>query len=110
MSQVRLILVGDDEALDVLSELARHLPLFELSRVDALPARVLDGNDVVVIGAAHVRTRDALLREAMTRGPVRHVAVVAQERRGDDAGARAILVAAELVRVLLPDTSGQGGA
>jgi hypothetical protein len=101
----RLILIGDDEALDVLAELARHLPLFELVRTDELGERELGAEDVVVIGAQHPRARDALLREAMGRGPVRHVAVLGQARgAGDDSGPRAILAAAELVRALFPDT------
>ncbi len=99
---VRLLLVGDDEALDVLAELARHLPLFELQRLDEVPSRDLDELDVVVLGGTSPRARDALLRDAMSRGVPRHVAVLAQARDGADAGARAILAAAELVRVLVP--------
>jgi hypothetical protein len=101
----RLLLVGDDEALDVLAELGRHLPLRELARLDELPEGALGEADRVVLGAAHPRTRDALLREALARGAPRHVAVLAEARAPADAGARAILAAAELVRVLYPDTA-----
>ncbi len=99
---IRLILIGDDEALDVLAELGRHLPVFELVRSDDLGDRTLGADDVVVIGAQHPRARDALLREVMGRGPARHVAVV-PEARGAEPGPRAILAAAELVRALFPD-------
>jgi hypothetical protein len=100
----RLILIGEDEELDLLAELARHLPLFELVRSDDFGERQLGGDDVVVIGAQHPRVRDALLREALLRGPARHVAVLAQARTGGDSGPRAILTAAELVRALFPET------
>lgn len=99
--RVRLHLVGDDEALDVLAELGRHLPLFELLRGDALPTQDLGEDDVVVIGSRHPRTRDALLRDAMGRGAARHVAVLAAPDEGEE-GARAILMAADLVRLLVP--------
>jgi hypothetical protein len=108
MSETRLILVGDDDALDTLAELARYLPVFEVMRIGELPERALDGDDVVVIGVHEPRARDALLREAMSRGAPRHVAFVQAPRdeEGRDSGARGILVAAELVRVLFPETGG----
>jgi hypothetical protein len=104
----RLLLVGDDEALDLLAELARHLPLRELARLDDLPEGALGEDDLVVLGASHPRSRDALLRDALARGAPRHVAVLAEARAPADAGARAILAAAELVRVLYPDTVRMG--
>ena len=99
---MRLLLLGDDEALDLLAEFSRHLPLAELSRQDAMPERALDERDVVVVGGTHVRTRDALLRSVMAQGTPRHLVALVESRFAEDAGARAILVAAELVRVLLP--------
>ena len=45
MSEARLILIGDDEALDTLAELARYLPVFELLRQGELPERALDGDE-----------------------------------------------------------------
>ncbi len=99
--RVRLHLVGDDEALDILAELGRHLPLFELLRGDALPTQDLGQDDVVIIGSRHPRTRDALLRDAMGRGAARHVALLEAADAGED-GARAVLAAADLVRLLLP--------
>ena len=99
--RVRLHLVGDDEALDILAELGRHLPLFELLRTDSLPEQDLSDDDVVIIGSRRARTRDALLRDAMGRGSARHVALLDGPETGED-GARAILAAAGLVRVLFP--------
>lgn len=98
----RLHLVGDDEALDLLAELCRHLPLFELARTDALPD-TLGPDDLVVIGAVHPRVRDTLLAAAMSRATPRHISVLAVSLSNADAGARAILAAAELVRVLMPE-------
>jgi len=97
----RLHLVGDDDALDLLAELCRHLPLFQLARIDAIPD-ALGPDDLVVIGASHPRTRDALLASAMGRGPARHVSFLSVAVHESDAGARAILAAADLVRILLP--------
>ena len=102
---VRLLLVGDDEALDVLAELSRHLPLFELVRIDDLGDRELGGEDVVVVGSERRQAREALLRAAMEQGKARHVAVLATAERADDAGRRAILAAAEIIRALDPATS-----
>jgi len=104
--RVRLLLVGDDDALDVLAELSRHLPLFELVRIDDLGDRDLGADDVVVIGANSRQAREALLRDAMSRGAARHVAVLANAVHAEDAGRRAILVAAEIVRALDPGASG----
>ena len=99
--RVRLHLIGDDEALDILAELGRHLPLFELLRADALPSQDLGQDDVVIIGSRHPRTRDVLLRDAIGRGAARHVALLQPADAGED-GARAVLAAADLVRLLLP--------
>ena len=97
----RLYLVGDDEALDHLSELCRHLPLFELARVDDVPDP-LPERTIVVIGARHPRTRDALITHAMARHPL-HLLLVPTLPSGEHAGARALLTAAELVHLLLPE-------
>jgi hypothetical protein len=100
--RVRLCLVGDDPALDLLAELSRYLPVSELARVDAVPDRSFDSDDVLVLGAMHPRQGETLLREAMSRGTARHVVVLTPSRFAEDEGARAILAAAELVRALLP--------
>ena len=102
MTQVRLHLVGDDEALDLLAELSRHLPLIQLSRGDAFPRRDLDEQDVVVIGASHVRIRESLLRTAIEKGKPLHVLMLGPPDDQSATGARAILMAAELVRLLMP--------
>ncbi|MEO6950709.1 MAG: hypothetical protein ABI321_02770 [Polyangia bacterium] len=97
----RVYLVGDDEALDHLSELCRHLPVFELARVDDVPDP-LPEQTIVVIGARHPRHRDALIRAAMERGPL-HLVLVPTLASGEHAGARALVTAAELVHLLVPE-------
>ncbi len=99
---VRLHLVGDDEALDLVAELSRHLPIDELARTDVVPDRKLDERDVIVIGVRHPRTRAQVLRDALARGPARHVVMIADDPDPATAGARGIVAAAELVRLLLP--------
>ena len=88
----RLVLVGDDEALDVLAELSRHLDYFEVSRLDELPDRALELEDHVVLGLADEAHGRQMLDSAMRNGVPGFVALVPE---GDTAGARAILVAAQ---------------
>lgn len=97
----RLYLVGDDEALDHLSELCRHLPLFELARLDDVPDH-LPAETIVVIGARRPRLRDALIADAMTGG-AQHLVLVPTLGSGEHAGARALVTAAELVHLLIPE-------
>ena len=102
----RLYLVGDDEALDHLAELCRHLPLFELARVDDVPD-VLPELTIVVVGARHPRVRDALIADAMARGPLQ-LLLLPMLPGGDHAGARALVTAAALARLLVPELDRAG--
>ena len=95
----RLILVGDDEALDVLAELSRHLDYFEVARLDEPPDRVLDEHDHLVVGAIDPARARQLLEAALRRGKP-GLATMVPEIDNDSPGARAILVAAELVAVV----------
>lgn len=98
--ETHLYLVGDDEALDVLAELTRHLPLFSLARVDAI-AEPLPPGSIVVVGATHPRLRDARLAEAVQH-QAREVVLVPEAPGGAHPGARAIVAASQLVALLLP--------
>jgi hypothetical protein len=93
---MRLILIGDDEALDVLAELSQHLRYFEVARLDDLPDRPFVATDHVVVAFTD-RTRVPGMLELVLRhgeaGLVRAVPVISSETPG----ARAIVVAAELV-------------
>jgi hypothetical protein len=88
---MRLILIGDDEALEILAELSRHLDYFEVSRSDELPERTLDNDDHLIIGAGNGRL---LLESALRHGIPGYAALLPEART---AGKRAILAAAELV-------------
>jgi len=90
---MRLILVGDDEALDVLAELSRHLDYFEVARLDEPPARLLDGEDHLIVGGAHAAR---VIESALRHGTPGFVTSVPEARTPAQ---RAILVAAQLVGV-----------
>lgn len=102
-TETHLYLVGDDEALDTLAELTRHLPLFELARVDAITAPLVAGA-IVVIGATHPRLRDARVAEALQHG-ADQIVLVPEAPAGAHPGARAIVAASELVKLLVPGLS-----
>ena len=92
----RLWLIGDDEVLDVIADLSRHLDYFQVARVDELPVGPLDGNDHVVLAMNDARRGAALYARALGAGPAGHVSLV-PELPGKTSGARAIVAAAELV-------------
>ena len=92
----RLLLVGDDEALDILADLSRHLDYYEVSRLDEPPDRPLDADDHLVVGANDADRSRQLLEAALRRGTP-GIATLVPITDGDSPGARAILVAAELV-------------
>jgi len=92
----RLLLVGDDEALDVLAELSRHLDYFEVSRIDEPPERALDGQDHLIVGMLDATHGARLLESALRRGTPGFFALIPE---GRTAAQRAILVAAQLVTV-----------
>jgi hypothetical protein len=95
----RLHLAGDDEVLDLLADLSRHLDYFEVARLDRAPA-TLAADDHVVLAFADPRAAEAELARVRLE-PVGLVLLV-PEPEGASPGARAILAAAELVRALHP--------
>jgi hypothetical protein len=90
---MRLILVGDDEALDVLAELSRHLDYFEVARLDEPPDRQLDDDDHLVVGGAGAAR---MLESALRVGRPGFFVLLPDARTPAQ---RAILVAAQLVGV-----------
>ena len=93
---MRLILVGDDEALDVLAELSRHLDYFEVSRLDEPPDRTLDGDDHLIVGALDAARGARLLESALRGGSPGFFTLLPDARTPAQ---RAILVAAKLLGV-----------
>ena len=92
----KLWLVGDDEVLDAIADLSRHLDYFQVARVDELPAGPLGTDDHVVLAMNDARRAAELYARAMTAGPPGHLAMV-PELPGKTSGARAIVAAADLV-------------
>jgi hypothetical protein len=93
---MRLWLIGDDEALDVLAELSPHLDYFEVARLDEPPARVLTAEDHLVVGTVEA-ARGRVLLDALLQSGAPGFATLLPALDGATAGARAIVVAAELV-------------
>ena len=96
---MRLFLVGDDEVLDVLAELSRHLDYFEVSRLEDLPPRSLTADDHVVIAFRSEAQGLQLLAQLLAHSSPGFAGIVPDDD-GDTEGARAITVAAELVAAL----------
>jgi hypothetical protein len=95
----KLWLVGDDEVLDAIADLSRHLDYFQVARVDELPAGTLDGDDHVIIAMNDLRRGADLVARAHTSGSAGLVELV-PELPGKTVGARAIVAAAKLVEKL----------
>ena len=96
MLRKKLWLVGDDEVLDAIADLSRHLDYFQVARVDELPAGLLDRDDHVILAMTDARRGAELYARALGAGTPGHVALV-PELPGKTTGARAIVAAAELV-------------
>ena len=94
----RLWLIGDDEVLDALADLSRHLDYFQVARVDELPRGPFTDDDHLVIATVDVALGVAWSMRALADGAPGHVAVV-PELPGKSEGARAIAAAAELIRL-----------
>jgi hypothetical protein len=92
----KLWLVGDDEVLDAIADLSRHLDYFQVARVDELPAGPFTGDDHIVLAMTDARRGADLFARALRGGAAGHVALV-PELPGKTTGARAIVAAAELV-------------
>ncbi|MDB4968236.1 MAG: hypothetical protein JWN44_3925 [Myxococcales bacterium] len=96
---MRLWLVGDDEVLDAIADLSRHLDYFQVARIDELPEPPLSAHDHVVVAMEdEARGRDLAAR-VHTLGSPGHVMIV-PSLPGKSSGARAIVAAAELVALL----------
>ncbi len=64
---MRLLLVGDDDVLDALAELTRHLDYFEVARMDDPPEGALGERDHVVIAYVDgARARGVLAQRVQT--------------------------------------------
>ena len=96
MFKKKLWLVGDDEVLDAIADLSRHLDYFQVARVDELPAGPFTSDDHFVLAMNDARRAAELYARALGGGAAGHVALV-PELPGKSAGARAIVAAAELV-------------
>jgi hypothetical protein len=99
MFRKKLWLVGDDEVLDAIADLSRHLDYFQVARVDELPAGAYTTDDHIVIAMNDPRRTAELVARAHSNGAPGHVGIV-PELPGKTAGARAIVAAAELVEHL----------
>lgn len=86
---MRLWLVGEDDALDIVAELSRHLTYFQVARTDEPPAD-LGADDHVVVTPA---LADGWSAASLT-------VVLPSEADGDSPGARAIDAAGQLVAAL----------
>jgi hypothetical protein len=96
MFKKKLWLVGDDEVLDAIADLSRHLDYFQVARVDDLPAGPFTADDHIILAANDPRHGADLYARALRDGTPGHVELV-PELPGKTAGARAIVAAAELV-------------
>jgi hypothetical protein len=96
MMRKKLWLVGDDDVLDAIADLSRHLDYFQVARVDDLPAGPFTGDDHFILAMNDSRRAAELYARALRGGAAGHVAIV-PELPGKSAGARAIVAAAELV-------------
>jgi len=92
----KLWLVGDDEVLDAIADLSRHLDYFQVARVDDLPAGPFTADDHFVLAMTDGRRAADLYARTLQGGAAGHIALV-PELPGKTAGARAIVAAAELV-------------
>lgn len=99
MPDLKLWLVGDDEVLDVLAELSRHLDYFSIARADDLPAEPLGKQDHLVIAFEEIARGPKLLARALAAGAPGFASVVPDEA-GDSLGARAIVIASDLVSAI----------
>jgi hypothetical protein len=95
-ARLRLWLVGDDEVLDAIADLSRHLDYFQVARIEELPDPPLDGDDHVVIAMVDEARSHELRGRVHITGSPGHVLIV-PTLPGKTTGARAIVAAAELV-------------
>lgn len=96
MFKKKLWLVGDDEVLDAVADLSRHLDYFQVARVEELPAGPYDADDHLLVAMHDARRGAALVARAKGDGAPGYASTV-PELPGKSAGARAIVAAAALV-------------
>lgn len=96
---MRLWLIGDDEVLDLLAELSTHLDYFQVTRLDSLPEEILGKQDHLVIGFQNEPQGLSQLARALGQSAPGFSSLVPPQD-SDSLGARAILVAADLVSAL----------
>ncbi len=97
---MKLWLIGDDEVLDAVADLSRHLDYFEVARTDEPPDRALGQNDHLLIAMGDRRAAQSLLTDQGASAAF--AKIIEPLKRGSD-GARAILAAADLVSALERD-------
>lgn len=96
---MKLWLIGDDDVLDMLAELSRHLDYFQVSRLDDLPDEPFSLEDHVLVAMNDDTQAMALLARVLSRGTVGYAAAVTPHP-GESPGARAIIAAAGLAHAL----------
>jgi hypothetical protein len=96
MFKKKLWLVGDDDVLDAIADLSRHLDYFQVARVDELPAGPFTDDDHIVLAMVDPRRGADLQARACIDGAPGYVGLV-PELPGRTTGARAIVTAADLV-------------
>ena len=69
MFRRRLWLVGDDEVLDAIADLSRHLDYFQVARLDEPPPPPLGPDDHVVVAMESSARGEALLRRVQAERP-----------------------------------------
>lgn len=97
--QLRLLLVGDDDVLDAIADLSRHLDYFEVARLDQPPSEPLTRRDHLVIAHADESRAKNVLARVRAAGEPGYAAIV-PSLAGMSSGARAIVAAAALVQML----------
>ena len=96
MFRKKLWLVGDDDVLDAIADLSRHLDYFQVARVDELPAGPFTDDDHLLVAFSDGARAAELLTRARAFGVPGYAATV-PELPGKSTGARAIVAAAALV-------------
>lgn len=99
MMRQKLWLVGDDEVLDAIADLSRHLDYFQVARVDELPQGPYTRDDHIVIAMNDARRGADVVAHAHAHGAPGYVGLV-PELPGKTSGARAIVAAAALVELV----------
>jgi hypothetical protein len=95
----KLWLVGDDDVLDAIADLSRHLDYFQVARVEELPAGPYGDADHLLVAFVDAQRASELVARARSDGKPGYASTV-PELPGKSTGARAIFAAAALVPLL----------